>query len=322
MKKIDAIQIATILILGITTTISSAASANQLTLSQWHQAMNELPTGGMGCFTGAYPSVAWQTTPCVTNAPVQLFTIGDGYSDYQAEPTSGSLTNAEGTFTSESGCSTNGCEHATLFGVPEENLYTEQLNTNRYSTTLQGYNVYYWQQFIYESDPSDLTASVQMQFWIVGNPTAPSCGSIRVGGVSWSGLGAPANTCYHNSQIVTAPYLETSQLTQASLFGGVATSGDTLKFYNGGHVYAATDKDVFSFASNGGWKWAEYNVFGIPGASEAVFDSGVTLSLQNTAYNGAFTQCYTTTSFTTEYNNMNLKSCGGNGEYIAYSQNT
>jgi len=241
---------------------------------------------------------------------------------YQAEPTSGSLTNAEGTFTSESGCSSNGCEHATLFGVPEENLYTEQLNTNRYSTTLQGYNVFYWQQFIYESDPSDLTASVQMQFWIIGNPTAPSCSSITVGGVSWSGLGAPANQCYHNSQIVTAPYLETSQLTQTSLFGGVATVGDTLKFYNGGHVYAATDKDVFSFASNGGWKWAEYNIFGIPGASEAVFDSGVTLSLQNTAYNGGFTQCYTTTSFTGEYNNMNLRSCGGNGEYIAYSQNT
>jgi hypothetical protein len=194
-------------------------------------------------------------------------------------------------------------------------MFSLQLNTNTYVTILNGYSVKYWEQFLYITDPNDALGYIEIQYWILGYP-ANLCSGLNVGGVSW---GAGAGGCVHTTNSVSTDYISSGQLTQGKVSGIVSSSTDTVKFYHGSHSWAQTAGDYLSMR-NGRWTVSEFNVFAKASYSTAVFSPGVSLTVQTTAYNGAFTLC-DKISYTSEMNNLNLgASCGGSGSYITFTE--
>jgi hypothetical protein len=313
-------------------------------IQSWHDDMTRMSTPAVGCFQATFPSILWKQVSC---SQVQPFshplprrpnalgrfaqstgaggggtqTTGDG-ADYAIE-TATLITSATGTFPSVTGVTSEKGVGVASFGgggILGANEYTLQVNSNYDKTTAackshSGCTV--WQQFIYSPDYSTKgKAAVFIQYWLLGYGSG-SCPS----GFGSDGSG----DCYKNSAAVTAPDVAATQLANLKI-SGTATNGgnDTVVFTNGTTAYSLTAKDsVLDLAT--AWDQTEFNVVGNAGGSEAVFNSGSSITVKLAVADGSTAKptCASNAGSTGESNNLNLGSCtatAGASPYIQFTE--
>jgi hypothetical protein len=290
----------------------AAARAN------WKDFMTHNPESAQGCFHASYPDFTWEKVECKAASPrfhpvhrvpangaAQV--TGDG-NDYVAQA-AGLITQTLGTFPTVTGVTSESGVGVASFGgggILGPNEYTLQLNTNFTGTTSvcarhSGCTV--WQQFIYSPDYSvQGEAAVFMQYWLIGY------GSSRCP----RGFGSDGEgDCYKNSAYAAAPDIPITSLGELSLSGtAVAGGNDTVVFNNGTDAYSISGKDsVLDISAV--WQQSEFNVVGNAGGSEAVFNSGssVTVKIALTDGSTAAPTCVANAGSTGESNNLNLGTC-------------
>jgi hypothetical protein len=313
-------------------------------IQSWHEDITRMSTPAEGCFQATFPSILWKQVSC---SQVQPFshplprrpdalsrfalsssasgggtqTTGNG-ADYAIE-TSTLISSATGTFPSVTGVTSEKSVGVAAFGgggILGANEYTLQVNSNYNKTTAackshSGCTV--WQQFLYSPDYSTKgKAAVFIQYWLLG-----------YGGSSCpSGFGSDGSgDCYKNSSAVTAPDVPATQLGNLKITGTATNGGnDTVVFTNGTTAYSLTAKDsVLDIAT--AWDQTEFNVVGNAGGSEAVFNSGSSITVKLAVADGstATPTCASNAGSTGESNNLNLGSCsavGGSSPYIQFTE--
>jgi len=315
-------------------------------IQSWHEDITRMSTPAEGCYQASFPSILWKQVSC---SQVQPFshplprhtdalgrfaqnssagaggggtqTTGNG-ADYAIE-TSSLITSATGTFPTVTGVTSEKGVGVAAFGgggILGANEYTLQVNSNYDKTTAackshSGCTV--WQQFIYSPDYSTKgKAAVFIQYWLLG-----------YGGSSCpSGFGSDGSgDCYKNSAAVSAPDIAATKLASLKI-SGTATSGgnDTVVFTNGTTAYSLTAKDsVLDLAT--AWDQTEFNVVGNAGGSEAVFNSGSSITVKLAVADGSTAKptCASNAGSTGESNNLNLGSCtatGGSSPSIQFTE--
>ena len=311
-------------------------------IQSWHEDMVRMAAPSEGCFQATFPSILWKQVTCNQVQPFShplprrpdaltrfaesagaggTQTTGNG-DDYAIE-VSGLIKSATGTFPSVTGVTSEKSVGVAAFGgggILGPNEYTLQVNSNYNKTTSackshSGCTV--WQQFIYSPDYSTKgKAAVFIQYWLLG-----------YGGSSCpSGFGSDGSgDCYKNSSAVTAPDVPATQLANLKISGTAATGGnDTVVFTNGTTAYTLSAKDsVLDLAS--AWDQTEFNVVGNAGGSEAVFNSGSSITVNLAVSDGstATPSCASNAGSTGESNNLNLGSCtatGGSSPSIKFTE--
>ncbi|WNI16836.1 discoidin domain-containing protein [Actinacidiphila sp. ITFR-21] len=295
---------------------ASSPSPAPMTSQQWHSAMTQLATPAKGCFTAAYPALAWQSAACTT-APDRRYApksggtadaprlpavagkgvgtiagpvpylVGNGI-DFSAG-VSGVLNGATGSFPTVSGVTGE-----TGGGVP--NSYSLQLNSAPFASPIcaghpgcQG-----WEQFIF-SNPGVGTSAAFIQFWILNYFTTCPAG--------WSTY---LSDCYRNGSAVAVPSQPIANLASLSLSGNVTASLDTVVMSTaGGSLSASTTDSTLGLSAN--WNAVEFMIGGNGGGSQATFNPGSTITVKTVTHDGT-TNAPTclTEGFTGETNNLNL----------------
>ncbi len=313
-------------------TAETAADADAAARESWGAFMAHYPQPDVGCFTATYPNLVWEQVECKVLTHPQVHptvrkpqnaeqTAGNG-NDYVAEA-AGLISETLGTFPKATGITSE-----KSVGVPEygdggilgANEYSIQLNTQFTSTSAacaghSGCTV--WQQFIYATDyETKGEAAVFMQYWLIG------WGRSRCP----SGFGSDGEgDCYGNSNYVAAPDIKATGLGSLTL-AATATKGgnDTVVFHNGSTAYSVSGADSkLDIATV--WKESEYNIVGDAGGSEAVFNSGTSITVKVALTDGSTSAptCVANDGTTGESNNLNLGSCstaGGSSPYIQFTE--
>ena len=288
----------------------SAARAN------WRALMAQNPAPAEGCFHASYPDLVWENVECKTGQPrVQpehvtpmnagAAVAGNG-NDYVAAA-NGLITLASGGFaikgvTSESSVGVAEYKYKGILGANE---YSVQLNTNDNETTSacdKHSGCHVWQQFIYAPDYIvEGKGAVLIQYWLLGWGTASCPGG-------WNQHGAD---CFKNSKNVEAPDVPITDLGSVALEGTASAGGnDSVVFSYGSDSYSITAKDsVLDISSV--WTQAEFNVVGDTGGSQAVFNSGSSITVTLLLFDGstAAPTCFPDAGTTGESNNLNLGTC-------------
>ncbi|WP_051951208.1 hypothetical protein [Actinacidiphila yeochonensis] len=310
--------------------VSTASSSTST--QQWHSAMAQLTTPAKGCYTSAYPAVAWQSTACTT-APNQRFApkagatatgtasrTATGTADGARLPAvaGASTGSATGTGTGtapdvvgngidfSAGVSgvLNGATGSfpTVSGVTSEtgggvaNSYSLQLNSAPFSSPICAGHAgcQGWEQFIL-SNPGSGTGAAFIQFWILNYfTTCPS------------GWNSYLSDCYKNGSAVAVPSQPIGNLASLSLSGNVTSSLDTVVMTTPGGTYSASTADS-TLGLSADWNAAEFMIGGNGGGSQATFNSGSTVTVKTVTHDGT-TNAPTCLSegFTGETNNLNL----------------
>jgi hypothetical protein len=309
----------------------------ELARQVWRENIVQVPTPAAGCFQAVYPSNAWQQVACkqlsarhthtlpakVKQSHLQPETAGNGNDYVLQAPGSSLISKTIGSFPSVTGVTSEKGVGVAAYGgggILGPNEYSLQINTQFTSTTSacnghSGCTV--WQQAVYAPDYEfSGSAAVFWQYWLIG-----------YGGTSCpSGFGSDGSgDCYRNSSYVSAPDVPATQLGNLKL-QGTATSGgnDTVTFTNGSTAYSVSGSDsVLKIASV--WKQSEFNVVGNAGGSEAVFNSGSSITVKVAGTYGSTTapSCIANAGSTGESNNLNLGSCsavGGSSPYIQFTE--
>jgi hypothetical protein len=287
----------------------------------WRANMARVEAPAEGCFRSDYPNVAWVAVECQTVVPRvaprppkpaakglnTIETTGNG-NDYVIQ-SSNLIKSTVGSFPTVTGVTSEKGVGVAAFGgggILGANEYTLQVNSNYTGTTTackshSGCTV--WQQFIYSPDYSKKgTAFVFMQYWLIGygGTRCPS---------GWGSDGG--GDCYRNSSGVSAPDEAITELANMKLSGSATSGGnDTVTFTHGTTAYTVSAKDtVVDLASV--WKQSEFNVVGNAGGSEAVFNSGASVTVHVAITDGTSNKptCVANNGSTGETNNLNLGSC-------------
>jgi hypothetical protein len=248
---------------------------------------------------------------------------GDDYAALRPLPLTGRISSATGEFPIVTGVAN---EHDMPSGLAD--TYTLQLNPNPFDITgpisptpvctgasppCRGF-----QQFLYNGH----TGTVGIEYFLyIPTALATACTSLRsISPYPW--MSAPVPFIGPGG----ATYIGCTTFNPDTMFGpqpitnlhclsltGTATAGglDTAKIAIGGAGCptgsAAGDgwDSVLNLAS--GWIYAEFNVFGVGGGSQAVFNPGSTLEVKTTIHYGgkAAPGCYLRSN-TSETNNLNL----------------
>lgn len=268
-----------------------------------------------GCYRATYPQTQWEAVSCVT-APVQPYapkppkgyvhkgalrstvraeTVGNGV-DYSALVPGAPLSFAQGSFDSVSGVTAEN-DNGTA------NLYSLQLNSSPFATPVctasLGANCLGWQQFLYTPEQTNSTTyDVYIQYWLLGVTSCPSgwINEIQFGG------------CFKNSSAVAVPngVSAIANLSNLKLTGSIASGIDTVTLASGTTIYKITANDNVLDLS-GGWNYAEFNIFGAGGGTQATLNAGSTLVVRTTVDNGSLTAPACSPSGETgETNNLNL----------------
>jgi hypothetical protein len=293
---------------------SDVPDSEAVARENWRTLMAQNPASEEGCFHASYPNIVWEKVDCRVAVPPRFHTTpvrppdgaaaqtGNGH-DYVAQA-QGLITWTLGAFyatgvKSEHGVGGSG-------GILGPNEYELQINTNAFETTSacdkhSGCTV--WQQFLYSPDYYyEGEAAVFMQYWLLnwGSSACPG---------GWRTFGAD---CYRNSTYyAVAPDIPITDLNDVSLSGRATAGGNdvvTLDF--GSEAYSISGKDdVLNIASV--WNKAEFNVVGNNGGSEAVFNSGSSISavLMLTDGSASAPKCVANEGTTGETNNLNLGKC-------------
>ncbi len=301
-----------------------SADAPTMDQSQWRDTILKLDTPHEGCFSAAYPETVWHATTCWpvsehvhpvarTGAAEAAPNAGNG-NDYTLSAPS-LISSAVGSFpavtgvTSETGTGVFGFYDEGILGPNE---YSLQLNTNSTGRTaacasgLSDCTV--WQQFIYSPGlETKGSAAVFIQYWLLNyGTTCPS---------GWYSAGD--GRCFKDSGYVSAPDVAITSLGSLKLSATVKSGGnDTLTFYDGSAAYAVTAPDsVLDIATV--WKQAEFNVFGNADGSQAVFNTGSSVTVKIAAQYGstAAPSCVAGSGTASESNNLILQTCAAAGGY-------
>jgi hypothetical protein len=294
----------------------ASASTPQVTGTQkWQQAMRQLPLPGRGCFTAAFPRVAWLRGKCHAATHTRYEPapapppggspppeVVGGVTDYAAH-VSGLLSSATGSFDSESpGVTESGPAPG---GPVAPNTYSLQLNSQpspRTAACSASPTCLGWEQFAYDSADNE----VFIQDWLEHYDAV-----CPVGWTTYTFPGGPRDIyCYISSAATqltgTAP--AASDLTSLTLTG-MATAGgtDAVVMTDGGVAVAnATAPDSWLYLASY-WNAVQFGVYGDGNQSEANFSSGTDLHVRVTTHDGTrrAPSCVEE-SFTGESNNLNL----------------
>jgi von Willebrand factor type D domain len=272
----------------------------------WRVKMLQAPREKGTCYTAAYPDTTWHEVPC-TVAPRHYFgpetamgprhpsnpiaeTVGNG-DDYVADPAN-PITLAIGSFDTVTGATSVQTENAGAGGDNGPNLWSLQLNSDFFPTTLcknLGMNCQGFAQYVYDNS----SQSAYVQYWLV----SPS-GSCPNGWTSFGGdcvQTAPASKPFASAPTAT-------DLADMSVSG----SGSGVTVYWGGNMISAPDMNIIpDLASN--WGDAEFNIFGDGGGGQATFNNGTTMTVrtQVDTGNNIAPNCIVD-GWTAETNNLNL----------------
>jgi hypothetical protein len=286
---------------------ATAAQAKPATHAQheaWRDAIGRTPVPQEGCFTAAYPSLAWHQVACKV-APARPyvprsggagFTVGNG-NDYSAVVT-GLISTTVGTFPTITGLKKEK-------GAGVKNAYSLQINSQFFaSPTCSGASnpskCLGWEQFVYST-----TGAAFMQYWLIDyNATCPSGGWMKY-----------STDCYRNSAAVGVPAEVITELSTLKLSGTAISNGtDTLVFTTSTRAYTTTGSD--SVVDLGAfWNASEWNVIGDGGGSQAVFNKGtsITVNIALTDGSTAAPTCEAHDGTTGETNNLTLGACTASG---------
>lgn len=299
---------------------SAAAHAQEAAArDSWRAFITHNAPQAEGCFRASYPNLEWEQMECKTVIPrahptPRSATAGKGgqtvgnTQDYVAEST-GLITGTLGTFPTVTGVTSEKSVGVASFGgggILGPNEYTLQINTNPNGTSsacagIAGCTI--WQQFVYATDYTTVgQATVYMQYWLLnwGSSACPS-------GYTKSG----SSDCYTNSLGATAPDMAITSLASLSLSAtAVASGNDTAVFNNGTTAYSVSAPDSMLDISQV-WDQSEFNIFGDAGGSEAVFNTGssVTVNVALTDGSTAAPICEAFAGSTGETNNLTLGIC-------------
>jgi len=286
--------------------VDAAEARNQ---EIWREAISQTDVPAEGCFQASYPSLAWNQTECVVapNIPYRpksghlRQTVGDG-NDFAAEVTSGLISKTVGSFHKVKGVTSE-------TGIGGANDYSLQLNSNFMNTAACDgakvpANCLAWEQFVYSSG-NDVAF---MQYWLIfWDNTCPK-GWFRY-----------STDCYTNSNGVTAPLEVITDLKTLKLSGSTKKGVDTLIFTAGTQAYSTTGPDtVVDLAT--AWTESEFNIIGDGDGSEAVFNTGSSITVKIAVTNGTKNAptCAADSGTTGETNNLNLGTCTGTAAATPY----
>lgn len=239
---------------------------------EWRKAISRRSLPKEGCFRASHPSMTWEEVPCgkapdVPYRPTKSGAarraagaqiVGNG-TDYSAE-TPSAISWAEGSFPSVTG--------VTSVTDGSANNFSLQLNSNFFtgSSMCNGAaspaSCLAWEQFVYAP------GAIFIQYWLINyNSTCPS---------GWNTFGGD---CWRNSASSAAvPTQAATNLANITLTGTAgAVDGIAMSTWDG-VVHAASQSSIIGLSQS--WTAAEFNIFGDGGGSEAVFNSGATLTVQ------------------------------------------
>jgi hypothetical protein len=292
---------------------SNAAEARNQEI--WREAIVRTNVPAEGCFHASYPSLVWTKVECTIAPNIPYVprrgaineTVGNGH-DYAAEVTSGLIKKTIGSFSKVTGVKTEK-------GLLGSNDYSLQLNSNFMNTAAcdgakNPAACLDWEQFVYSSG---YTAAF-MQYWLIDwdNPCP-------------AGWFAYSTDCYTNSNAVTVPEEAITLLKKLKLSGTAKKGGiDTLVFSVGTEAFSTTGSDsVVDLAT--GWNESEFNIVGDGDGSEAVFNSGSSITVKVAVSNGTKNapKCAANAGTTGETNNLNLGTCtgtAGTSPYIKFTE--
>lgn len=332
-----AIQIATAVLISICwlqpvstgQTAGVAGDTDAAMRADWRAFIAHNQPAAEGCFRASYPNLEWEQVECkevhprvhpVRRPATAAQVVGNGL-DYVAE-SPGLISGTLGTFPQVTGVTSEKSVGVPLFGgggILGPNEYSLQINSNPTGSTsacagITGCTV--WQQFIYATDYSTAgEATVFMQYWLLNWGASPCP----------SGYTTSAPDCYKNSAGVTAPDMTITTLGSLSLSGAAVASGnDTTVFNNGTTAYSVSAPDsVLDISSV--WNQSEFNIVGDAGGSEAVFNTGssVTVRVALTDGSSAAPTCVANDGSTGETNNLTLGICssvGGSSPEIQFDE--
>jgi hypothetical protein len=296
---------------------SAATAAIPHTKAAWQADLAHVRAPGRGCYTAAYPTVAWRDTTCVTAPKLPLLpaplakaakaakkstaaTVGDG-NDYSAT-VSGLISQATGTFADvTSGITEKGQPDGT--GSEVSNGFSLQLNTQFFTGSpacddaSDPSDCQAWQQFVYTYEDRSI-GYIFMQYWLIDyNNTCPS------------GWYTYSNDCYTNSDAAEVSTVTASELASVELSGTASSGGDdavSLALGSGEATSVTNNDSEIDLASY--WNTTEWGVFGDGGGSEAYFGSDDSLEAETalTASSGSSAPSCVSEGFTGETNNLSL----------------
>jgi hypothetical protein len=307
--------------------------------NRWSATLMHTPRPGKGCFEATYPEIQWSRVACGKAPAVPLSprrggatTTGGGTA---GGGTAGGVTGGglRGGVSGNSGATGNGDAGAAtvgggidfsadvpglaaeavgsfdaVSGVTSEvgggtaNAYTLQLNTQFFPTVTCSSGAsgcVGWEQFVFLNDAPPSVGLLFIQYWLLGYGTCPS------GWMSADGY------CYRNSATAleipgqTIGTLGSIQLAGAA---GTATSDDTAFLVIGNVLYSLTGGNYFPDLGQR-WQISEFNIFGPGNGSQAVFNSGASLTVRTQVDSGASNApgC-SEEGYTAETNNLSLVS--------------
>ena len=267
-------------------------------METYNATMSRVPVPKKGCFKSSYPSTTWVEVPCGTppERPYpqasgrQPEIVGNG-NDFSAQVTSGTISQATGSFDSITGLTSES-------DGGNNNSYSLQLNTNASlnPTLCQGAKTPSqcsgWQQFVYSS-----SGYAFIQYWL-----------LNYGNACPSGWNTYYSDCWRNgtngAPVSAHPITNLAQLRLT----GTADAGGTdtvIMSTPNGDANAANQDSLLDLAK--GWNAAEFNVFGDCCGSQANFNGGVTMVVRTSVDNGTKNApTCTATGYTGETNNLTL----------------
>ena len=289
---------------------AAAAPPTLVKEAAWRTKMLAIPPPKPeGCFHASHPNTVWEEIPCGSDPglpypPAQGAApqnVGSG-TDY-AGTVADNISQAVSSFVSVTGVTS---ETGTTFGSSNcsnpvagvANIYSLQLNTNRFSTAANGCGIagcQGWQQFVYSSNQSQ----VFMQYWMLNHGACPA---------SWNTSG---NSCWKNSVMTNVPSQPIKNLVKLSVTATAKSGGnDQVTLSTGdGNLYTSTGSDsVLGLAS--AWNGQEFNVVGDGCLSQANFNNGSTIVVQTALTHSNTGAPFCTpknfSGWTGETNNLNL----------------
>lgn len=316
------------IMLGTLALAAPADSDEEAAHALWREGITKIEAPGAGCFAATYPSNLWEPVACATlsafthpvhRTPGPSETTGNG-NDYVL--TGGLLKQIVGSFPTVTDVTSEKSVGVAAFGgggILGSNEYSLQINTNYNSKTAAcnggGSSCTVWQQFIYATDYATKgSGAVFMQYWLINYGAS--------GARCPAGFGKSGSDCYKNSSYVSAPDVAATSLANLKVTAAVVAGGnDSVTFANGTKAYTVSASDkVLDIATV--WEESEFNIVGDAGGSEAVFNTGasITVNLAGTFVGNATAGCLANSGSTGETNDLNLKACTASGSSIKFTE--